>query len=672
MSNIFEDFQEKKKQILALTKQAEGFGWLTKERADEIKKKIENDVLTIGVIGQMKCGKSTFLNAFVFEDDVLPAASTPMTASLSVITYGTEKKITAEFYTKDEWEEQKVTAARDLESVKGNELEESKIKAAKELVEKSAKLGSNLQSYLGKTQNDSFDNLEQYVGADGKYISITKAVKIYYPKDYLKGVEIVDTPGMNDPIVSREERTKEFLHKADVVLMMLCAERAFDSTDKTILFENVRKCGTGKVLIGINKYDISYDKGKNEDEIREYVENEIRKVCSEYKDDTISEIMKEVTPVLLSANMALLSEIPMSKISSNDVYNFDWKNYCNIFEISSQPQFREKSHIDKLSEQVINLIENEKGKILFNKPKNEILAAGTNKRAELEKQTTDTANELKLSAMSDTELDEKLAELEKANRKMNRKLERFAGKMTDFFNENVIGDGMKSKFQDCMTNICKTMKTRVDDSGRNMEKLRNDLREITSIKLPRALDKIYGDNVIEVKKKLKNIITDYFCDINEITSKYIPDFDLLDFLETLKEKVIFQTDEILCSFKVDDIFNKNSSFWQELDKGFFIFRKKAKEGIKDKITDIEKEFSEENLEKYINSILHTKDSIVENIKKETIEEIVEDLKNSIEECKNDKSSREEKVKQLEYKLKSLNEDKVKLNQQIEKIKALSV
>lgn len=672
MSNIFEDFQEKKKQILALTKQAEGFGWLTKERADEIKKKIENDVLTIGVIGQMKCGKSTFLNAFVFEDDVLPAASTPMTASLSVITYGTEKKITAEFYTKDEWEEQKVTAARDLESVKGNELEESKIKAAKELVEKSAKLGSNLQSYLGKTQNDSFDNLEQYVGADGKYISITKAVKIYYPKDYLKGVKIVDTPGMNDPIVSREERTKEFLHKADVVLMMLYAGRPFDSTDQTILFENVRKCGTGKVLIGINKYDIPYINGECEDEIREYVENEIRKTCSKYKDDTISEIMKEVTPVLLSANMALLSEIPMSKISSNDVYNFDWKRYCEKFEISSQPQFREKSHIDKLSEQVINLIENEKGKILFNKPKNEILAAGTNKRAELEKQTTDTANELKLSAMSDTELDEKLAELEKANRKMNRKLERFASTMTDFFNENVIGYGMKSKFQDCMKNICDKMRRKVDELGKNIETLRNDLRKIISIELPRALEKVYDDNVIEVKKKLKNIITDYFCDINEITSKYIPDFDLCDFLEALKEKITFQADEILCSFKFDDIFNKNNSFWQELDKGFFIFRDKAKEGIKDKITDIEKEFEEENLEKYINSILHTKDSIVENIKKETIEEIVEDLKNSIEECKNDKSSREEKVKQLENKLKSLNEDKVKLNQQIEKIKALSV
>lgn len=58
---------------------------------------MNNDVLTIGVIGQMKCGKSTFLNAFVFQDAVLPAASTLMTATLSVITYGEEKKVMDEF-----------------------------------------------------------------------------------------------------------------------------------------------------------------------------------------------------------------------------------------------------------------------------------------------------------------------------------------------------------------------------------------------------------------------------------------------------------------------------------------------------------------------------------------------------------------------------------------------
>ncbi len=197
---------------------AVGFGWITQERFQEIANKLDNDTLTIGVIGQMKCGKSTFLNSFVFGDNVLPAATTPMTAALSIITYGEKQKIVAEFYNQDEWAEQKLQASCSLNDVQGNTMEESKIKAAKELMEKASRLGEKLDRYLGKTQEDDFENLEEYVGADGKYVSITKSVTIYYPKEYLKGVEVVDTPGFNDPIVSREERTKAFLKKGGCCL----------------------------------------------------------------------------------------------------------------------------------------------------------------------------------------------------------------------------------------------------------------------------------------------------------------------------------------------------------------------------------------------------------------------------------------------------------------------
>lgn len=688
MSNVFEDFQEKKKQILNVTNQAAEYGWLTKERANEIRKKIENDILTIGVIGQMKCGKSTFLNAFVFEDDVLPSATTPMTASLSVITYGTEKKIKAEFYTADEWAEQKSVAARDLESAAGNELEISKITAAKELVEKSAKLGNSLQSYLGTTKEDSFDKLEDYVGADGKYVSITKAVKIYYPKDYLKGVEIVDTPGMNDPIVSREERTKDFLKKADVVLMMLYAGRPFDATDHAILFENVRKCGTGKVLIGINKYDIPYEQGESEDEIREYVEEEIRKACQECKDDTISEIMKEVTPVLLSANMALLSELPMSKISSRENYKFDWERYCDRFEISSQPQFREKSHIDELSKQVINLIENEKGRILFLKPKNEIVAAGENKKVEIEKEISDTKNKKTILLSSDSELEEKLNGLAKADKKMNRKLERFAGKFKDIFGEKL--RGIASELEDCVADACKRMKKDVEDFKGNLEKLRlllpeaylllvkNSKGELEKLRqtlestinqLRRDLKRILSGKNGKIKNELRESITSYFNDISEVVNKYISDFDVLDFWDALKQKVILSIDEEVDSFSFNDIFSKSGNFWEELPKGFFQ-KKNAKLEISGKIVEMEKDFSEKDLKNFCVNIDRKADSIIEEIKKETVDEIIDSLRGSIEECKNDKSSKDEKVKQLEDKLASLADKKSKLNQQIEKIKAL--
>ena len=127
---------------------AVGFGWITQERFQEIANKLDNDTLTIGVIGQMKCGKSTFLNSFVFGDNVLPAATTPMTAALSIITYGEKQKIVAEFYNQDEWAEQKLQASRSLNDVQGNTMEESKIKAAKELMEKASRLGEKLDRYL--------------------------------------------------------------------------------------------------------------------------------------------------------------------------------------------------------------------------------------------------------------------------------------------------------------------------------------------------------------------------------------------------------------------------------------------------------------------------------------------------------------------------------------------
>lgn len=176
--NLFEELQERKQYVLSLAAKAKDYGWITPEREEEIRKKIGEDVLTIGVIGQMKCGKSTVLNSIVFNDDILPSATTPMTAALSVITYGEKKKLKVEFYTKDEWEEQKMLAARSLDEVAGNLLEESKMKAAKDLVNKSSRLGNELNGLLGSTKEDNLEQLEQYVGADGKYVSVTKSVTI--------------------------------------------------------------------------------------------------------------------------------------------------------------------------------------------------------------------------------------------------------------------------------------------------------------------------------------------------------------------------------------------------------------------------------------------------------------------------------------------------------------
>lgn len=65
----------------------------------------ENFVLKIGVVGQVKAGKSSFLNSLFFDgENVLPRASTPMTAGLTVLEYGDQDKFIVEYYNTKEWQ----------------------------------------------------------------------------------------------------------------------------------------------------------------------------------------------------------------------------------------------------------------------------------------------------------------------------------------------------------------------------------------------------------------------------------------------------------------------------------------------------------------------------------------------------------------------------------------
>lgn len=546
--NLFEEFQNKKNKLKSLALKAKDFGWIDENRCKELIDKLEKDILTIGVIGQMKCGKSTFLNSFVFEDTVLPAATTPMTAALSVITYGEQKKVVAEFYTNDEWEEQKAQAARSLDDVAGDTMAESKIKAAKELVSKASRLGSYLKDCLGKTREDSFDNIIEYVGADGKYVSITKSVKIYYPKEYLKGVEIVDTPGFNDPIVSREERTKEFLKKADVVLMMLYAGRPFDATDRDIIFKNVSQCGIGKVLIGINKYDIPYCSEVNpedEEQIKDYVKSEIAKACRESNDNTLSDILSEAEPIPLSAEMALLSELPMSKVNSEEALNFAWNRHCSNFGIGSQPEMRKWSHIDNLVNAIRNLIDKDKSQILFAKPLNAIYAAGGKLKMDNEAALNQKKAEITMLQSPDDDLEEREYNLSKACRRLEKKM----GFLEESLNDDVrtlVNNG-EDILEDLVDSACNKMENVVETDFKRftkVESLQPKFDKITSNLVNRDMKRKMKNLQDEGRRKFMSSIQDFFTDAEDILLKYLPDIDTRDFIKELQGKIKLDIDNV--------------------------------------------------------------------------------------------------------------------------------
>lgn len=683
MANLFETLQSKKKGLVFKVEKAKEFGWIDENRCKEILSKIDNDVLTIGVIGQMKCGKSTFLNSFVFEDDILPSATTPMTAALSVITYGEKKRIVAEFYNEDEWAEMKAQASRDLSEVAGNTLLESKIKAAKELVAKSSGLGSNLSEYLKKgKQEDSFENLIEYVGADGKFVSITKSVNIFYPKEYLKGVEIVDTPGFNDPIVSREERTNAFLKKADVVLMMLYAGRPFDATDRDIIFKNVRQCGVGKVLIGINKYDIPYEKGETEEEIQNYVREELEKACRACNDNLLVEVLESVTPIPISASMALLSEVPMGRISSSEQYSFDWKRFCDIFEISSQPEMRRKSRIDDLFDAVKLMVEKEKDEILFKKPINTIMVAGRKIKEETDNLFRETELRVKNLMKPDDDLEESRDRLSRANRRLEKKINGLDEELFDGF-KNLVRKG-KEELEDILDASCNRMESVIKNWPllKSVDSIIPDLQKETQQLISRDLKRAIERMGQSAERTTKNTVRDFMTDAEEVLMKYLPEVDSEEVIREISSSIDLSIEDAdLFKFGSQDGDDDDDiTFWSVAGTLIESFLQGYTFGaygvVKNAFTHDQtqrellahvSEIRQMDLTEYLDSVFGKKDNLISQIKDSLITSLIGPMQVQVDDILANKQKREDDLKGAEQTLESLKQKAKLIASQFEEI-----
>ncbi|EJB82060.1 putative tRNA modification GTPase trmE [Helicobacter pylori Hp H-6] len=261
--------------------------------------------LKVGIIGRVKAGKSSLLNALIFEGvEVLPKAATPMTASLTVLKYAQTLSAEVEFYSpkdiaeleneheryvrefnrivdeevKRQKKEKQSLSNRAKEGFKnlGNKFSRNKSdkeapkerilsdeeilekarRIAKSELEKDTKLVSSHDQYermkkSGLINTETLDpciqansleelnqKLLQFVGTNGKFMPYTKAVRISLNNQNLKDLEVIDTPGVNDPIVSREECTKALLKDCDVVFIVSPSGQFLTDSDMD-LFDRV-------------------------------------------------------------------------------------------------------------------------------------------------------------------------------------------------------------------------------------------------------------------------------------------------------------------------------------------------------------------------------------------------------------------------------------------------
>jgi predicted GTPase len=216
----------------------------------------EQQTLNIAIMGQVKAGKSSFLNALLFDGKpVLPTAATPKTANLTRISYGEIPALEIEYYSKEEWSE--------IEKLAQEKDESEAVKVAKELVEMVSTAQINVQEVLEQQTkriessfiDDLVNNLNQYTGNNGQYTALVKMTRLYLPNDELKGFDIIDTPGMNDPVISRTQKTKEEMARCDVVFFLSRASQFLDQSDIHLLTDQLPQGGVERLYLIAGQYD---------------------------------------------------------------------------------------------------------------------------------------------------------------------------------------------------------------------------------------------------------------------------------------------------------------------------------------------------------------------------------------------------------------------------------
>lgn len=304
--------------------------------ADKIQEAIlslenEKRLLQIGIVGRVKAGKSSLLNALLFDGkNILPKAATPMTAALTQISYGDELCAEVEFFSRNDIGEIKKDHQEYTERL--NKLIDEKMNAAKsrnklasvDLWEKSRKqaqreLGGNAglssaydQYERMKSSGVAIDSLKdmdilsakdlhslsqqllEYVGSKGRYMPFTKSVHIKLPQENLQGIQIVDTPGLNDPVQSREDRTRELLKYCDVIFIVSPSGQFLSKEDTDLMDRITTREGVNNIFVISSQIDnqlMGDEKDKGKGDLHQILKN-ITKKLGEHLSTTLTQLKK--------------------------------------------------------------------------------------------------------------------------------------------------------------------------------------------------------------------------------------------------------------------------------------------------------------------------------------------------------------------------------------------
>ncbi|MBO5844685.1 MAG: dynamin family protein [Bacteroidales bacterium] len=312
-----------------------------------------------------------------------------MTAGLTILKFGESNCFEIEYYNSNEWEFFKDKAkeydnyVREIKA-ENPALTENDIKtmidegtvSAKEMVSECGNLALQCIQKESKIEKREFSNianlqeiLEEYVGSSGKFTSVVKSLTIYLNDGRLKDLQIVDTPGVNDPVVSREQRTRSFLRECHGVFFLSYSGRFFDSTDVSFLTDRIGNEGIGSVVLLASKFDsVLQDVGvKFHDDLANAIEDCQKKLKKQFQSNIANADYRGDDPIIdfsSGIGFSIWKKEPGKRNSiENNVISQMQRLYPSFFsnEDDIKETFKDLSQIDVVQEKYLL------GKFLKNK-----------------------------------------------------------------------------------------------------------------------------------------------------------------------------------------------------------------------------------------------------------------------------------------------------------------
>lgn len=200
--------------------------------------KCTNPEFHIALVGAIKAGKSSLINA-VLGMELASTEVTPETAALTKFRRSSGKDyITVSFYTSQEWNALWKSASGVEDSKFMQEYRQ--LNAEKEKAQWVGRPDIRVEC---ETKEELKETIKKWTSSQSATHYFVKEVEVGLSRfDLPEGVILVDTPGLNDAVAYRSDITKNYIDRANAVLVCVKADNLTGSELHTIcgVFSNAR------------------------------------------------------------------------------------------------------------------------------------------------------------------------------------------------------------------------------------------------------------------------------------------------------------------------------------------------------------------------------------------------------------------------------------------------